>query len=133
MACVAALKSNYSVPDETIKVVVRQGWITLEGEVEWQYQRDAAHNAVRYLTGVQGVYNNIAIKTQVSPKDVKNRIVAAFHRNADIDARRINVETHDGKVILRGSVWSWGEREAAEQAAWAAPGVTTVENDIMRA
>jgi len=130
-ACVTALKSNYSVPQDKIKAVVNSGWVTLEGEVEWQYQKEAAYNAVRYLTGVTGVSNNITIKAHVSPKDVKNKIVAAFHRNADIDARRIDIEARDGKVILRGNVRSWMERDEAQRAAWAAPGVTAVENNIV--
>jgi osmotically-inducible protein OsmY len=129
-ACVSALKANYSVPDEKVKIVVNNGWLTLEGEVEWQYQREAAMNTVRYLTGVTGVSNNITIKTRVSPKEVKDKIVAAFHRSADIDARRIDIEARDGKVILRGNVRSWAEREAAQQAAWAAPGVTAVESNL---
>jgi osmotically-inducible protein OsmY len=129
-ACVSALQANYSVPDEKIKIVVRDGGVTLDGEVEWQYQKDAADNAVRYLTGVRGVTNNITIKPHASPRDVKDKIEAAFKRNAEIDARRISVETRDGKVILHGNVHSWAERREAQRAAWAAPGVTAVENDI---
>lgn len=129
-ACVNALKNNASVPDDKIKIVVSSGWVTLEGAVERQFQREAALNAVLHLTGVIGVSNNITIKTQVSPKDVKDKIKAAFHRSAEIDARRVDIEAHDGKVILRGSVRSFVEREEAQQAAWAAPGVTAVENQI---
>jgi osmotically-inducible protein OsmY len=130
-ACVDALKANYSVPDEKIKVVVNNGWVTLEGEVEWQYQREAATNAVRYLTGMRGVSNDIKIKVRVTPKDVKDQIEAAFKRSAEIDARRVGVDVHDGRVVLHGSVSSWSEREQAQKAAWAAPGVTVVDNQIM--
>jgi len=130
VACVSALKTNYSVPDEKIKVVVNNGWVTLEGEVEWQYQKEAAMNAVRYLTGVTSVSDNITVKARVSPSDIKDKIEAAFKRNAEIDARRVSVEAREGKVILHGRVRSWAEREEAQQAAWAAPGVMAVQNQI---
>ena len=87
-------------------------------------------NAVRHLTGVRGVSNNLTIKAQVAPKDVKDKIVTAFRRSAEIDARRIDVEAHDSKVILRGKARSWAEKDEAQRAAWAVAGVCGVENQI---
>ncbi len=122
---------NTSVPDGAVQVKVQDGWVTLTGKVEWQYQKTAAADAVRDLAGVVGVSNQIEIKQRASAFDVKKRIEDALKRNAEIEARAIKVNVMDGgKVRLEGRVHAWSERSAAERAAWSAPGVNTVEDRL---
>jgi osmotically-inducible protein OsmY len=128
---VAALKSQLPISSEHIKVVVKHGWVTLEGQVEWQYQKNTAESAVRRIKGVRGVSNMILLKPRVQPSEIKKKIQDAFKRNAEVDANRIVVETNGGEVVLKGTVRSWIEREEAERVAWSAPGVTHVEDRIV--
>ena len=128
---VSALKLQLPFSSEHIKVVVKNGWVTLEGQVEWQYQKNTAESAVRRIKGVKGVINSILLKPQAEPAQIKNKIMDAFKRNAEVDANRIQIETDGGKVILKGTVRSWIEREEAERVAWSAPGVTKVEDRIV--
>lgn len=131
-AAVNALDWNASVPKGRVEIVVAHGWITLEGSVQFHYERVAAEYAVRGITGVKGVTNLISvIPPPVIPKDIKHKIEQAFERHAQLDAQKISVEAKEGKVVLRGKVNSWAEREHAELAAWAAPGVSQVRNEIM--
>jgi len=129
-AAVSALKWNTMVPADKVNMAVSNGWITLTGTVDWQYQRHAVERAVRDLMGVKGVTNNITLKPHVQAGDVQAKIEAAFKRSAEIDARRVNVTASDGNIILTGNVRSWAERQEAERAAWAAPGVRQVEDRI---
>lgn len=131
-AAVDALKWDIQIPDDGIKVRVEDGRVSLEGDVEWQYQRQAADHAVRYLAGVKSVSNTIVVKPKkVSATDVSKKIRDAFKRSAEIDSSRVTVESLDGKIILKGKVRSWAERRDAENAAWSAPGVTKVDDRLV--
>lgn len=127
----SALKWNTLVPEEKISVSVSDGWVTLKGRVDWQYQRTTAESAVRDLIGVRGVTNSIFVEPHVSAADVKTKIEAALKRSAEVDARRINVAVVDGKVTLTGNVHAWFERDEARRAAWAAPGVRNVDDRLV--
>jgi osmotically-inducible protein OsmY len=127
---VAALKNELPYSSENMKVVVKDGWITLEGSAEWNYQRMRAEDAVRRVRGIKGVINLITLKPRVAPSEIRSKIEEAFRRSAEVDANRITVEANGSEVILKGSVRSWAERQEAERVAWSAPGVTKVDNHI---
>ena len=127
-AAVDAITWNYNVPRDRVRLTVRDGFVTLEGEVDWQYQREAAFNTVAFLTGVHGVTNNLVVRPRATPQQIKGKIQSALQRTASRDAAKIEVETVGGKVILRGTVRTWAERDDAERAAWSAPGVNGVES-----
>ena len=129
-AALDALEARIDVPHDKIKLSVQDGWITLEGTVDWYYQKNAAEFAVKYLGGVKGVNDRIKMKPTVSATEVKEKIEDALKRSAEIDARRITVEAFEGKVTLRGNVRSWFEKQEAATAAWAAPGVKEINNQI---
>jgi osmotically-inducible protein OsmY len=124
------MKWNTSIPEELIKVKVENGWVTLSGDVEWDFQRQAAYKAVAKLSGVIGVVNNISIKPKITATNVKSEILKAFERNATLEMKGIDVQVSGSKVTLTGTVHSWNERQEAEWAAWAAPGVTDVYNKL---
>jgi osmotically-inducible protein OsmY len=129
-AAESALKWHALVPEDRVRVQVEKGWVTLGGEVDWEYQRVAAAKAVRPLTGVVGVTNGIALKPQTTPANIGDRIREALARHAEREARHIVVDVSGATVTLKGRVDSWPERSAAEGACWAAPGITRVVNDL---
>jgi osmotically-inducible protein OsmY len=128
---VAALKAQLPISYDRIKVIVKNGWVYLEGSAEWQYQKTTAEIAVRKVKGVKGVTNSITLKPQVQPSELQRKIMEAFKRNAEVDANRITVEANGSEVVLKGTVRSWIEREEAERVAWSAPGVTKVVDQIV--
>jgi osmotically-inducible protein OsmY len=127
---VAALKNRLPMSAEHIQVTVKNGRVSLEGAVEWQYQRESAEAAVRWVRGVKGVSNLIQVKPRAAASEINHKIDEAFRRSAEVDANRITVEANGSEVVLKGTVRSWAERQEAERVAWAAPGVTRVDNRI---
>lgn len=121
---------DIEVPHEKIKARVEDGWVTLEGEVDWQFQRNAAERVVRYLIGVKGVSNLLTIKTSASKQDVTQHIKDALRRSADADSKQIHVAANGSTVTLTGTVRSWSEKADAERAAWSTSGVTAVDDRI---
>jgi osmotically-inducible protein OsmY len=129
-AAVHALKWDASLPADKIQVTVDKGWVTLKGELEWQYQKQEAERVIRRLWGVKGVSNLITLKPLASPSDLKKKIEDALVRSAQVDAKGITVEVQGSKAILKGKVRSWAERQEAERTAWLAPGIIAVDNQI---
>lgn len=130
-SAVNALEWNASVPKNRIKLSVSKGWVTLEGDVDWYYQKRAAEDAVGILAAVRGVIDKVTVKARgAKAADVKDKIEAALKRNAEIDSKKIAVVASDGRVTLSGTVRSWVERQDAVNAAWSAPGVTNVVDQI---
>jgi osmotically-inducible protein OsmY len=126
-----ALRTNVFVPKDAIKVSVNNGWLSLEGIVDWNYQKEHAAKAVRYLPGVRGLTNQIDVKSKIRAKDVQDQIRAALKRSSELEAEGITVRTQGDTVILKGTVRSWAEKNAAERAAWSALGVKKVESHLV--
>lgn len=130
-SALTALKLNVLIPKDHIKIVAQNGWITLEGSVEWQYQRMAAEDTVRTIRGIKGISNKISIHAEGLKADIKDKIRSALVRNAQLDSNQIVIDVSGNKAILSGHVRSWSEKHQAEAATWAAPGIAAVENNIV--
>jgi len=118
-------------PEGDIKVIVQKGWVILEGQVDWQYQKETAESAVRKLSGVVGIDNRLTLRTRVKVTDIQQSIEEALKRNAEVDAKGIQIKVVGGVVKLEGKVHFWRERQIAERAAWSVPGVSKVEDDLL--
>ncbi|WP_298734294.1 BON domain-containing protein [uncultured Chitinophaga sp.] len=130
-AALNALKWSSFVPEDRIRLKVDDGWITIEGEVEWQFQKESAYSAVSDLIGVHGVTNRIKVRPNITPVIVKDVIKKALERSADIEANSINILTDGGRIVLKGKVRSWAERKVVERAVWATPGVIDVKDELI--
>lgn len=125
------LKWDSVVQDDKIRVKVEDGWVTLEGIVDWEFQKESVKNSIKNLIGIRGISNNITVKPSVTAKDIKQKISLAFHRSATIDANKIEVEIEGSKAVLTGRVRSWSEKNDAEDAVWKAQGITSIENKLI--
>ena len=129
-AALSALKWNSAINEEKIKIKVEDAVVTLDGEVDWEFQKISAQRQIEDMIGVRRIVNNVTVKTSIPAKDIKQKIADAFHRSATIDSEKIHIETTGSKIILKGTVRSWAEKNDAENAAWSAPGVNKVDNQL---